>query len=77
MSEQMFIVDDYTVVSASDKKALVDKVKELISEGWVPHGSLTHNVSSSYLQPMIKYPQILLDTYKKMLAELYDMQEDL
>lgn len=49
----------YTAIRAYSEESLVEKVNELILEGWIPQGGMAVNVGHSYniyfYQAMVKH----------------------
>ncbi len=68
-----FMIEDYTILVSHDSEQMVDKVKHLIAQGWVMHGTLV--IWQNFLvQAMVKHPDVIHDTIKAMLD---DLQEDI
>lgn len=70
------LIEDYDVVSSYSTNKLIDKVKELLAQGWAIHGPIVV-IDVDYMhQAMVKYPDVISKGYKDMLDELRDMETE-
>ena len=71
MDDLIYTIEDYTILVSHDSEQMIGKVKDLIAQGWVMHGSLV--IWQGFLaQAMVKYPDVVLDTYKAMIDDLQE-----
>ena len=48
----------YNLITDTMTHQMIDRVDELVKDGWEPYGPLIHNPENrKFYQPMIKYPK--------------------
>lgn len=52
-------VTDYTILTSTSLKGLVDGVRDLLRQGWQPLGGVSVEPSPRFAQAMVKYQEDL------------------